>query len=49
MALLSQDGTKVAETTLKVTSPFRLGLVRDQAIQSNGAHKHNTTTRKKKH
>ena len=25
-----QDGTKVAETSLKVTSPFRLGLVRPQ-------------------
>ena len=32
-----QDGTKVAETSLKVTSPFRLGLVRPQEL-------HPTTT-----
>lgn len=29
-----QDGTKVAETSLKVTSPFRLGLVRPWEPQS---------------
>ena len=38
--LFSQDGTKVAETSLKVTSPFRLGLVRHRA---EGSQKRETT------
>ena len=35
--LLLQDGTKVAETSLKVTSPFRLGLVRHPAEKRSHA------------